>query len=1106
MIKSMKSDYHIKSCLLLIVLISFFTSHLRSQVVVLKEQIDQGWNFNRVMRPSRSDAALNSEIFIRGNIAMSSCLSPNGLHNGVLPQDGYQRFNYFCFTDENTNGGYILMDLGKVQPVSAICSYSWHIKWNDGGARGPQVYSLYGSADDEPGTKIFPGKEWTKIADVDTRPNETGANWGGQHGVTIKDKKGNIIGNYRWLVWDVKPTLSPKQEARFTNTWYTELDVHTPETLNHSGDAILSGTNLDSIFVIFKTHYDIGYTHLVKEVINYYRTDMIDNALKLIEDSQKLPKEQRFVWTIPGWPLYQILYPGQTQERRDKVMKAIREGSLQMHALAATFHTESLEPEDLVTALSFTTRICNENNLPLPHSAKMTDVPCHSWLLPTVLKNAGVDFLHLGCNPINERPDLPLLYYWQGPDGSKLLTMHSQGYGSARKFGEGLYPPKDWNYKVWPAIIMSSDNNGPPSADLVRSILEETKKNLPTVKVKFTTLDEFAEAIFKEEKNGAKIPCIAADMPDTWIHGVGSMPVEERMIRTVRPELASTEILESHLRMWGETRPDISADLFAAHEQSMMYGEHTWGGSFGFIGLHMLYGKAFDDMMKKGLTGGYKRLEFSWEDHRNYAHKAKEITERLENSAINSLAKSVKLQGKRIVVFNPLPHKRNTIVEIPGRNSVSKVKGTENGKIIPVVSSLFYVDDLPACGYKTYNVVEEKEEKPIIESKNTVTLENSFLKITIDRNRGGIVSIIDKIMGRELVDQKAEYAFGQYLYERFDSRQCRKYNIDCYNQAAWDYGARELNARYDLPDTPSYSRSVPKYRSLEFIRNKVFQKAILRSDYSTAIQANITTIITLPAEEKWVEINVKVDNKKPDTWPEAGWIYLPVNVKGNSQFRIGRNGSVVNPVDFPKGTNHTLCYVYTGAIIAGSDGKGAGICNLDHGLMSFGQPGIMKFEPSYIPEKPVAFINLFNNQWNTNFPIWIGDSISSRVRIWAINDVNPEGLVLPATEFRNPVLVGIADGTSGNLPVRSEGLSLSRDGIKITNFSHDAKKGGYLLRLWEQAGLSGVCTVKLPKGSNIRTSQLLDLRNTPIGAPIKVVNGVFSFDLHAYAPTTFILK
>ena len=71
------------------------------------------------------------------------------------------------------------------------------------------------------------------------------------------------------------------------------------------------------------------------------------------------------------------------------------------------------------------------------------------------------------------------------------------------------------------------------------------------------------------------------------------------MIRTFRPALAATEILESQLKLVGKLQTGISTELFDAHEQSMMYGEHTWGGSFAFIGLHLMYGKTFDDMMAK---------------------------------------------------------------------------------------------------------------------------------------------------------------------------------------------------------------------------------------------------------------------------------------------------------------------------------------------------------------------------------------------------------------------------------------------------------------------------------------------------------------------------
>ena len=98
----------------------------------------------------------------------------------------------------------------------------------------------------------------------------------------------------------------------------------------------------------------------------------------------------------------------------------------------------------------------------------MTDVPSHTWIVPTVLKHAGVDFLHLGCNSASGSPDVPLLFWWEGPDGSRVLTMYeASGYGS------GLRPPADWPHKTWLALIHTGDNHGPPPPGQVQKLLDQ---------------------------------------------------------------------------------------------------------------------------------------------------------------------------------------------------------------------------------------------------------------------------------------------------------------------------------------------------------------------------------------------------------------------------------------------------------------------------------------------------------------------------------------------------------------------------------------------------------------------------------------------------------
>ena len=292
-----------------------------------------------------------------------------------------------------------------------------------------------------------------------------------------------------------------------------------------------ASTEVAEVIVVFKTHFDIGYTDLASNVVQRYRTTMMDQALNVADQSRDLPRAQQFVWTIPGWPMKKILddWPGQTPQRQERVRRAFAEGRFVVHALPFTTHTELLEAEDLVRGMGFSSAISRANGKPLPRDAKMTDVPSHSWILPTLLKHAGVDFLHLGCNPASSSPIVPPLFWWEGPDGSRLLTMYSAG-----DYGGGLIPPADWPHKTWLATMMTGDNHGPPTREEVQRILEEANEKLPGTKVRIGRLSDFCDAILAEKPD---LPVVRGDMADTWIYGPMSDPDGAKTARNLRPAM-----------------------------------------------------------------------------------------------------------------------------------------------------------------------------------------------------------------------------------------------------------------------------------------------------------------------------------------------------------------------------------------------------------------------------------------------------------------------------------------------------------------------------------------------------------------------------------------
>ena len=521
--------------------------------------------------------------------------------------------------------------------------------------------------------------------------------------------------------------------------------------------------DVKEVVVVFKTHFDIGFTERAGNVVDRYRTTMIDKALDLVDQSRNLPPEHRFVWTVSGWPLEQILWEGQSSQRRERVIRAIREGRLAFHALPFTTHTESLDLEELVRGLGYSSSLARRLNLPLPRDAKMTDVPEHTWIIPTILRHAGVEFLHVGCNGWSSPPEVPDLFWWEGPDGSRVLAMNS-----GKSYGTGLVPPPGWPYRTWLALMMTGDNQGPPTPDVVKKLLEQAKRDLPGVRVRFGRLSDFAGAIVKEN---ATIPVVRADMPDTWIHGIMSLPVETKLARNVRPQIGAAAALDTLLNAWGVHAPALQPGLVRAYEQSLLYGEHTWGFNSAYFGHR--FG---EEWRKVRATGYYDKLEETWDDHRAYARRAADSVASLLGPRMAALAQAVKAEGPRLVVFNPLPWRRDALVRGIFRNfTATAVKDVESGEVLPVARSgerfahmEFMARDLPAMGYRTY--IPVAGPKPALPAKaDPGAIENEYFRITLDAARGGIRSLVDKRTGRELAAPQAPYALGQYLYERFDA-------------------------------------------------------------------------------------------------------------------------------------------------------------------------------------------------------------------------------------------------------------------------------------------------------------------------------------------------
>ena len=152
----------------------------------------------------------------------------------------------------------------------------------------------------------------------------------------------------------------------------------------------------------------------------------------------------------------------------------------------------------------------------------------------------------------------------------------------------------------------------------------------------------------------------------------------------------------------------------------------------------------------------------------------------------------------------------------------------------------------------------------------------------------------------------------------------------------------------------------------------------------------------------------------------------------------------------------------------------------------------------------MVYLNLYNNQWNTNFRYWYPGTWSSRVRLWTFDAGTPPEAVIAtsALEARNPLLAFPTGGT-GNLLSEQTGLTVSRQGTIVTAFGQNPDGAGTLLRVWEQAGVSGELTVTLP--GKFTSATPVNLRGERLGEAGKLSNGKLVLNLGAFAPASFVL-
>ena len=237
------------------------------------------------------------------------------------------------------------------------------------------------------------------------------------------------------------------------------------------------------------------------------------------------------------------------------------------------------------------------------------------------------------------------------------------------------------------------------------------------------------------EEDGAKLPLTSRNITQYHVGTFLSRSELKVANRLGENALASAEKWATVAALMGAQYPDLPIDK--AWRQ-LLFGQH-----------HDALSGTPCDVSYLDLMVGYR--------------EALDLATDVVRQATKLIADAVKrpADGTPLVVFNPLNWSRTGLVtaclpEGVANATVTTADGEEVASTATDGSVTFCASDVPSVGYATF-VLRPKSDAPAApKAVAEPILENEFWQITLDPARGGgIVSLIDKATGEELVDVSA---------------------------------------------------------------------------------------------------------------------------------------------------------------------------------------------------------------------------------------------------------------------------------------------------------------------------------------------------------------
>jgi len=623
-----------------------------------------------------------------------------------------------------------------------------------------------------------------------------------------------------------------------------------------------------TLYWLSSNHTDVGYTDLQERCLEVHRKNL-DAALA------RLATHPDYHWSAECALQVLSYVENRSPAAGDALVQAIRDGKVGFGAVFANLLTGILDHETFARVIWPAGLFARERGLGYL-SAQITDVPGQTLTFPTVLAASGVRYLASGPNPeravpllaeaeatryklLGEWTPYPQLYWWEGPDGSRVLHWRAYHYGDALRFGFDVSAEtmarrlSDWlltnpvlvspGYPYDVALLYGAQWDNALMDERLVENLEEFRRRYAFPRIVAGRAEDFFRDV--ERRFGAKLPVRRGDSGLYWEDGAASTAVELARYRAAQLAARAADLLalwdertEAHdaegagrTRRRADERRQIWRDL-------LLFGEHTWGAA-----------ESVSD------PDGRQTVA-QWEYKRRFLDGAIAALAQQVTGALLRIGHATGTGAGRLV-FNASSWPRSDLLRLPdgaGRRLVSD--GREWPAVdLPDGSALVVARDIPALGYLA---LAERAGSPNPPKDDGTALEAQAgrFHVVLDPGTGAIRSLTGG-EGRERVKPGAWSGLNELVYVTGGAR-----------SGLWTDGARE-----HLAVAPTLRAATARLDSVRRERLPGIGARLVVARKLDGFPA-ITSSVTLYDELPWIDIENRI-SKTATLEKEALYVAFP---------------------------------------------------------------------------------------------------------------------------------------------------------------------------------------------------------------------------------------